>query len=244
MLATIDLHVHESCMRVAVRVLHSCAFIIMLFPSTCTIFILIPYMHSLVQYYFCAFSAKPGQPRGTSGSIIHATLDHDDQSEDSEMATGIVAIASLNWNPPENHNETAIDFYELTLIGTPNNNTFFYRATGNMAQQTFSSEYVLPGGNYTAVRITAIDLCEQRSDPSQIMLNNIATVPNTCTSESVVTPCAQTDELNDNMQHTINILIGIFVPMIAIVFITALIIIVVLKLTWIKQKCRTCKNST
>ena len=32
MLATIDLHVHdddhESCMRVAVRVLHSCAFII------------------------------------------------------------------------------------------------------------------------------------------------------------------------------------------------------------------------
>ena len=27
MLATIDLHVHESCMHVAVRVLHSCAFI-------------------------------------------------------------------------------------------------------------------------------------------------------------------------------------------------------------------------
>ena len=27
MLATIDLHVYESCMRVAVRVLHSCAFI-------------------------------------------------------------------------------------------------------------------------------------------------------------------------------------------------------------------------
>ena len=31
MLATIDLHVHESCMRVAVRVLHSCAFINNLF---------------------------------------------------------------------------------------------------------------------------------------------------------------------------------------------------------------------
>ena len=28
MLATIDLHVHELCMRVAVRVLHSCAFIL------------------------------------------------------------------------------------------------------------------------------------------------------------------------------------------------------------------------
>ena len=203
----------------------------MLFPSTCTIpvFILVPYMHSLVQYYFCAFSAKPGQPRGTSGSIIHATLDHDDQSEDSEMATGIVAIASLNWNPPENHNETAIDFYELMLIGTPNNNTFFYRATGNMAQQTFSFKYVLLEGNYTAVRITVVDLCGQRSDPSQIMLNNIGTVPNTCTSESVVTPCAQTDELNDNMQHTINILIGIFVPVIVLIIIALIIIIVVLK---------------
>ena len=30
MLAIIDLHVHESCMHVAVRVLHSCAFIILL----------------------------------------------------------------------------------------------------------------------------------------------------------------------------------------------------------------------
>ena len=28
----IDLHVHESCMRVAVRVLHSCAFIIIADP--------------------------------------------------------------------------------------------------------------------------------------------------------------------------------------------------------------------
>ena len=29
----IDLHVHESCMRVAVRVLHSCAFIIIVFTQ-------------------------------------------------------------------------------------------------------------------------------------------------------------------------------------------------------------------
>ena len=128
------------------------------------------------------------------------------------------------------------------LIGTPNNNTFFYRATGNMAQQTFSFKYVLSEGNYTAVRITVVDLCEQRSEPSQIMLNNIGTVPNTCTSESVVTPCAQTDELNDNMQHTINIiLIGIFVPVIVLIIIASIIIVVATQ-TWIKQKCRTCKN--
>ena len=41
MLATIDLHVHESCMRVAVRVLHSCAFIIIdLINITTTIIII------------------------------------------------------------------------------------------------------------------------------------------------------------------------------------------------------------
>ena len=182
-------------------------------------------VHALIGSIFCACTAKPGQPRGTSGSIIiiHAILDND-QSEDSESATGRAAIASLNWNPPENHNETAIDFYELMLIGTPNNNTFLYRATGNMAQQTFSFKYVLLEGNYTAVRITVVDLCEQRSEPSQIMLNNIGTVPNTCTSESVVTPCAQTDELNDNMQHTINIFIGIFVPVIVLIIIALIII--------------------
>ena len=33
----IDLHVHESCMRVAVRVLHSCAFIILWRFSDCGI---------------------------------------------------------------------------------------------------------------------------------------------------------------------------------------------------------------
>ena len=167
-------------------------------------------------FNICAFSAKPGQPRGTNGSIIHASLDND-QSKDSEIITGITAIASLNWSPPENHNETAIDFYELMLIGTPDNNTFFYRATGNMAQQAFSFKYVLSEGNYTAVRITVVDLCEQRSEPSQIMLSNIETIPNICTSESVIIPC------------TINILISIFVPVIvlSIVFIIALIIVVV-----------------
>jgi hypothetical protein len=120
---------------------------------------------------------------------------------------GSGAIASLNWNPPENHNETAIDFYELTLIGAPNINTFFYRAT---TQQTFSSKLVLPEGNYTAVRITVVDLCEQRSEPSQIMLSNINNPTVATTSESIINP--KIDELNntiENQQRTIVILAGI-----------------------------------
>ena len=97
-----------------------------------------------------------------------------------------------------------------------------------MAQPTFSFKYVLSEGNYTAVRITVVDLCEQRGEPSQIMLSNIESVPNTCTSESVIAP--QTDEVNDNMQHTTNILTGILAFMLLIVAIIIVIaLIVVLK---------------
>ena len=113
------------------------------------------------------------------------------------------------------------------LIGTPNNNTFFYKATGNMAQQTFSFKYALPRGNYTAVRITAIDLCEQRSESSLSNINNsliIETVATCTTSESVIN--SQIDELND----TINILAGVLASIIAlligaIIIITALIVV-------------------
>ena len=155
-------------------------------------------------------TAKPRQPRGTSGSI-RTILDQ----------SGTAAIASVTWNPPENHNETAIDFYELTLIGAPDNNTFFYRAN---TQQTFSSQYVLSEGNYTAaaVRITVVDLCEQRSESSQIMLSKINYTVAT-TTELTINP--QIDELN-NMQHTIDILGGILA--FTIVVIIALIIIILI----------------
>ena len=97
----------------------------------------------------------------------------------------------MTWNQPENHNETVIDFYELTLIGALNNNTYFYKPT---TQQTFSSDYVLSEGNYTTVRITVVDLCEQRSEPSRIMLSKINYT--VATTESTINP--QTDELNNN----------------------------------------------
>lgn len=97
-------------------------------------------------------AARPSQPTQTSGNILS-------QPESLDESTYIGAIASLNWNPPQNHKETAIDYYEVKLIGTPDNsNTFFYRAT---TQQTFSSKYVLSERNFTAANITAVDLCEQ-----------------------------------------------------------------------------------
>lgn len=157
-----------------------------------------------------------------------------DQSESSETGTdpGIAAIASLTWNAPENHNETAINFYELTLIGTTDSNTFSYRAT---TQQTLSTKYVLPGGNYTAVRITVVDFCEQRSEPSQIMLSNIDNPISigavATTTESIINP--QINDLNNMIRsqkgkiETLSIILGSITAMLfalVIIIIAALII--------------------
>ena len=153
-------------------------------------------------------TAKPRQPHETSGNI-QKFLDND-QYESSETATGIAAVASLNWNPPENHNETAIDFYEVTLTGTPNlSTTFFYKATNGMAQQTFSSKYVLSERNYTAARITAVDSCEQRSESSQIMLN---------ISDPLSIGPVGLYESNDAIKNRQHIIIDILAGVLAIVF--------------------------
>ena len=49
MLATIDLHVHESCMRVAVRVLHSCAFIIIVVSMSVVLVVNMLFTTAIVQ---------------------------------------------------------------------------------------------------------------------------------------------------------------------------------------------------
>ena len=42
-------------------------------------------------------------PNGASGSI--------------KIVDSTEPIVTLNWSPPDNHDHTAIDYYELTLIG-------------------------------------------------------------------------------------------------------------------------------
>ena len=49
-------------------------------------------------------------PSETSGSIQYLV----DLTE---------AIVTLNWSPPENHDRTTIDYYELTLIANADSNT-------------------------------------------------------------------------------------------------------------------------
>ena len=82
--------------------------------------------------------------------------------------------------PENNTDKTAIDYFEITLMGTHTNNTMSVRmAESDRYLQTFSQKYVLPEGNYTSVSIAAVDLCGKRSNRVQVQLTNTTTV-STC----------------------------------------------------------------
>ena len=83
------------------------------------------------------------------------------------------AVITLNWSPPENHDRTNIDYYELTLIGDADTKTTtIVHDVGADSQQSFTHTLVVSADrNYIAVDITAVDVCGQRSEPSHFALN-------------------------------------------------------------------------
>ena len=90
--------------------------------------------------------------------------------------TGAKAISFINWSMPENVDKTAIDYFEITLMGTRTNNTMSVRMADQYSLQALSQKYVLSEGNYTSVSITAVDLCGKRSERIQVHLTNATTV--------------------------------------------------------------------
>ena len=87
-----------------------------------------------------------------------------------------------------NTDKTAVDYFEITLMGTHTKNTMSVRmAESDRYLQTFSQKYVLPEGNYTSVSITAVDLCGQRSNRVQAQLMNTSTV-STCALDPNLAP--------------------------------------------------------
>ena len=103
--------------------------------------------------------------------------------------TGAKAIVSLDWSLSDNDNETAIDYYEITLMGTHSNDTIITECmtSTNQALEVLSYKYVLSEGNYTSVSIIAVDICGERSEPIQVLLTNTTTVSvrsNTATSDT------------------------------------------------------------
>ena len=115
--------------------------------------------------YTHCYAGTPTAPNEVTGSIQNI-------SDVTVTQTGAKAVASLNWSQPENQDEMAIDYYEITLVGSHVNNTLSVCMI-DQPQQTVSYKYVLPEGNYTAASITAVDLCGKRSAPSELILKNI-----------------------------------------------------------------------
>ena len=86
-------------------------------------------------------------------------------------------------------------YYEITLVGTHTNNTVSTHVIDHaQSLQVLSYKYnvMLSEANYTAASITAVDLCGQRSEPTQLELTN-ATTNDICAS-SVDTSGAQQSE--------------------------------------------------
>lgn len=113
----------------------------------------------------------------------------------------------------------AIDYYELTLIGTHSNSTIPVGAI-NQSSQTVSYKYVLSEGNYTAASITAIDLCGQRSETISLILTNTTSTDHLDTVLNVAT--------SDTQQSQITAIgAGIGIPL-GIIVVALLVILIIL----------------
>ena len=91
---------------------------------------------------------NPALPNEASGSI--------------KVVDSTESIVTLNWSPPDNHDHTAINYYELTLIGTLSNTTTIVHV-GENSQQSFSHKLVVSDENIRAASIMAVDVCGQKS---------------------------------------------------------------------------------
>lgn len=116
----------------------------------------------------------PNAPEDLMGTIQNI-------SDDALTLTGAKAVSFINWSMPENNTDkTAIDYFEIILMGTHTNNTMSVRmAESDRYLQTFSQKYVLSEGNYTSVSIVAVNLCGKRSNRVQVQLIN-TTMVSTC----------------------------------------------------------------
>ena len=79
-------------------------------------------------------------------------------------------VASVKWTPPTNKNETVIDYYSVTLIGSHTNDTIIL-INKDTSMQTYSYSFGLSDTNYSAASVVAVDTCGQFGEPSLSVLN-------------------------------------------------------------------------
>ena len=91
-------------------------------------------------------------------------------------AADIDAVASVNWTVPNNRLKTSIDYYEVMLIGSHTSNTI--RIDEIAPLQTYSYSFGISHANYSAVNVTAVDVCGQRSEASKSLFYSNQSVSN------------------------------------------------------------------
>ena len=131
-----------------------------------------------------------------------------------------VSLSLLNWDSPQNQNESDIRFYDVSLLRNHSDDDMSIHVHVAASKQTLSYKYAVSNsGDYTRARIIAVDFCGQRSEASEFQLMHMA-----------VTDCNNiTDtEPNDRYQQTIDILAGVLAVAIAIIIALLIIFIPVM----------------
>ena len=97
-------------------------------------------------------------------------------------AAGIGAIASVSWAPPENQNKTNIDYYNITLIGSHTNYTVTLDRLTSL--QTYLYSFGVSEANYSAVSVTAVDVCGQTSESLLNLTSSVEILSTLCTCQN------------------------------------------------------------
>lgn len=142
-------------------------------------------------------AAKPMKPTNVYGSI------HVDNN---------ISLSSLNWDSPQNRNETDIRFYDINLLRNHSDDGMSIHVAAS--KQTLSYKYTLSSsGNYTQASITAVDLCGQRSEASEFQLMPVA--------DDNITD----GESSDRYRQTVDILAGVLAVAISIIIVQFIIFV-------------------
>ena len=88
-------------------------------------------------------------------------------------------------------------------------------------QQTVSYKRVLPEGNYTAASITVVDLCGQRSKPSELILTNI-------TMDLLLVSNVPTSDTEQSQVTAIGAGLGVTLGVVTIVMVASIITVIIL----------------
>ena len=142
------------------------------------------------------YTAKPARPKPKDSEIFGSIQIIDNKT----------ALASVTWIPLQNQNQTAIDYYDVTLTGSDHPYSINIHVAAS--QQTFSYKYMLSDGNSSEASIEAVDVCGQRSEPTSLELIVTNTVTSNCTTVTP-TPC-------NTQETTVDILAGILAAVIAV----------------------------